>query len=287
MRRTDIVMTEALKSFLEFDLGHMDESKFPNVVKDVVYSEDDRLKLDIYYPDEVKDKYPVFLIIYGGGWISGFKTDGFIEPMLKPLNHGYVCIVMDYTLSLDEAFPRSVIDIKKGIDFIHREKDKYKFDDDDISIWGESAGAHLALEAAIVPNEELGINVNSTVKNMVIFYPLVNLETVDVQGKGKCDMIHDAEDAIFGIYMGSNLRNKAMRKLASPVNYVNEKMPNLWLQHGSSDKLLPFEQTLELGKAVEGIDIKKHIEVVESKEHTDPYFFTDENVADIVRFIEG
>lgn len=30
MKRTDIVMTEELKSFLAFDLGHMNEDAFPN-----------------------------------------------------------------------------------------------------------------------------------------------------------------------------------------------------------------------------------------------------------------
>ena len=76
MRRTDIEMTERLKSFLDFDLGHMDESKFNNKVLDVNYYKD--VNLDIYYPDDKQDKYPVFLIIYGGGWISGFKRDKFV-----------------------------------------------------------------------------------------------------------------------------------------------------------------------------------------------------------------
>ena len=35
MKRTDIVMTEELKSFLAFDLGHMNEDAFPNKRTDI------------------------------------------------------------------------------------------------------------------------------------------------------------------------------------------------------------------------------------------------------------
>ncbi|MCF0115887.1 MAG: alpha/beta hydrolase [Erysipelotrichaceae bacterium] len=286
MRRKDIVMTDNIKSFLAFDLGHMDESKFSNVIKDIVYSDDPDLKCDIYYPEEKKDVYPVFLIVYGGGWISGFKCSAFVEPMLKPLNHGYCCIVLDYTMSLDEAFPRSVVDIKKGIDFIHTHKDEYHLDDTNISIWGESAGAHLALEACLLPNKEVGVELNNEVKNMVIMYPLVNIETADDHPE-VVTMKHNEEDSMFSIYLGPNRLAERVRYLASPIHFINEDMPNLWLQHGSADALLPYQQTIEVEEKVKDFPIKKHIEIVEGKGHTDPYFFTDENVARIIEFIEG
>ena len=284
MRRTDIEMTERLKSFLDFDLGHMDESKFNNKVLDVNYYKD--VNLDIYYPDDKKDKYPVFLIIYGGGWISGFKRDKFIEPMLKPLKHGYACVVCDYTLGLDETFPRAIIDIKMAIDFIHKNSDKYHFDDHNITIWGESAGGHLALEAALVPNEHLSLdNINSSLKNMVIFYPLVNCATVDnyESSLGK----HIDPNSVFGVFMGEHLYDEKSLYLASPINFINEGMPNLWLQHGLNDKLVPYEQSVEIIEKMKAYpNVRFSYELAENKEHTDPYFFSDENVERIVNFIE-
>lgn len=283
MRRTDIEMTDNLRNFLSFDLGHMDESKFTNKIKDINYYKD--VNLDIYYPDEKKDKYPVFLIIYGGGWLSGFKTDKFVEPMLKPLKHGYACVVCDYTLGLDEMFPRAIIDIKMAIDFIHTNCEKYHFDDDNITIWGESAGGHLALEAALVPNDKLNIDVNSKVKNMVIFYPMVNCTTVDnyYSSLGKSIDPH----SVFGVFMGDHLYNKESLYLASPINFISEDMPSLWLQHGLNDKLVPHEQSIELIEKMKNYpNVKFAYELAENKEHTDPYFFTDENVERIVNFIE-
>ena len=93
MKRTDIVMTEELKSFLAFDLGHMKEDAFPNKRTDIPYCDDPELLMDIYYPEEKKDTYPVFLIVFGGGWISGFRRSRFVEYMHKPLQMGYACAI--------------------------------------------------------------------------------------------------------------------------------------------------------------------------------------------------
>ena len=65
MKRTDIVMTEKLRSFLAFDLGHMDERLFPHCRADLRYSDDPGLLLDLYYPQEPRETYPVFLLIFG------------------------------------------------------------------------------------------------------------------------------------------------------------------------------------------------------------------------------
>ena len=60
MKRTDIEMTPVLKDFLNFDLGHMNVSKYPNRHPDIEYAEG--LKLDLYYPKGQKEKYPHLMI---------------------------------------------------------------------------------------------------------------------------------------------------------------------------------------------------------------------------------
>lgn len=89
MKRTDIVMTPYLENFLKFDLGHMNTDFYPGRIADVVYS--DGLKLDLYYPEHINDKNPLVISIFGGGWISGFKTDKFVPSMIQPINEGFYC----------------------------------------------------------------------------------------------------------------------------------------------------------------------------------------------------
>lgn len=284
--RKDFKLTPKLKEFLSYDLGYMDKTKYPNKLVDIPYYKD--LKLDIYYPSIKKDKYPVFLIIFGGGWISGNKEMRFIEDMIKPLQYGYACVVINYTLALDEIFPRDLIDVKMAIHFIHTYASMYQFDTSDITVWGESAGGHLALEASLVPNHLLGLdNINTNVKNLVIFYPLVDINTIDKDIKLEKDK-YVQEDSLIGALLGKNLYNKDILKLCSPINYINKDMPSLFLQHGLEDKLIPVSQSLELiEKMKEYPNIKFKYELLEHEDHATDTFFSDDNVKKIIEFIQG
>lgn len=284
--RKDFKLTPKLKEFLSYDLGYMDKTKYPNKLVDIPYYKD--LKLDIYYPSIKKDKYPVFLIIFGGGWISGNKEMRFIEDMIKPLQYGYACVVINYTLALDEIFPRDLIDVKTAIHFIHTYASMYQFDTSDITVWGESAGGHLALEASLVPNHLLGLdNINTNVKNLVIFYPLVDINTIDKDIKLEKDK-YVQEDSLIGALLGKNLYDEDILKLCSPINYINKDMPSLFLQHGLEDKLIPVSQSLELiEKMKEYPNIKFKYELLEHEDHATDTFFSDDNVKKIIEFIQG
>ena len=280
MKRTDIVMTPYLENFLKFDLGHMNTDLYPGRVADVVYS--DGLKLDLYYPEQINDKNPLVISIFGGGWISGFKTDKFVPPMIQPLNEGFIVAVPDYTLSLDAPFPQSVIDIKKCIAFLRSHSDLYKIDTNNITLWGESAGAHLALEAGLVENSHFDLALDTRVKNIIAMYAPSNPLAINAQAE-KLDILDTArsdKDTVFGIYMGKNYDDERQMNLASPIKQINDHMPNIILEHGTKDALVPYLQSVEFfNKAKEKYpDSHVTLSIYDGLQHTDPFFFTKEHV---------
>jgi len=293
MKRKDIVMTDELKDFLSFDLGHMNEERFTNKVYDVQYSKKEELKCDIYYPEKKQEKYPVFLIVYGGGWVSGFKRSRFIEPMLKPLEYGYVCVVADYTLAVDAMFPEPIKDLKNAIGWIKEYADEYYLDADDITVWGESAGGHLCLACTLMPDElfDLDYRHHTKVKNVVAFYPHINIKTSDEQMKASFPegMMSFKEDSVFGIFMGHQIHDEKALHDSNPTNFIHGDMPRIWIQHGDQDTLVPYQQTLEFSDAVKKQypNAIMHSEICEGKQHTDAYFFSDENMSRIIKFIES
>lgn len=280
MKRTDIVMTPYLENFLKFDLGHMNTDLYPGRIADVVYS--DGLKLDLYYPKQVNDKNPLVISIFGGGWISGFKTDKFVPPMIQPINEGFIVAVPDYTLSLDAPFPQSVIDIKKCIAFLRSHSDLYKIDTNNITLWGESAGAHLALEAGLVENSHFDLALDTRVKNIIAMYAPSNLLTINTQAEklGILDTARSDKDTVFGIYMGKNYDDERQMNLASPIKQINDHMPNIILEHGTKDALVPYLQSIEFfNKAKEKYpDSHVTLSIYDGLQHTDPFFFTKEHV---------
>lgn len=280
MKRTDIVMTPYLENFLKFDLGHMNTDLYPGRIADVVYS--DGLRLDLYYPKQVNDKNPLVISIFGGGWISGFKTDKFVPPMIQPINEGFIVAVPDYTLSLDAPFPQSVIDIKKCIAFLRSHSDLYKIDTNNITLWGESAGAHLALEAGLVENSHFDLALDTRVKNIIAMYAPSNPLTINAQAEklGILDTARSDKDTVFGIYMGKNYDDERQMNLASPIKQINDHMPNIILEHGTKDALVPYLQSIEFfNKAKEKYpDSHVTLSIYDGLQHTDPFFFTKEHV---------
>lgn len=280
MKRTDIVMTPYLENFLKFDLGHMNTDLYPGRIADVVYS--DGLKLDLYYPEHINDKNPLVISIFGGGWISGFKTDKFVPPMIQPINEGFIVAVPDYTLSLDAPFPQSVIDIKKCIAFLRSHSDLYKIDTNNITLWGESAGAHLALEAGLVENSYFDLALDTRVKNIIAMYAPSNPLTINAQAEklGILDTARSDKDTVFGIYMGKNYDDERQMNLASPIKQINDHMPNIILEHGTKDALVPYLQSVEFfNKAKEKYpDSHVTLSIYDGLQHTDPFFFTKEHV---------
>lgn len=280
MKRTDIVMTPYLENFLKFDLGHMNTDLYPGRIADVFYS--DGLKLDLYYPKQVNDKNPLVISIFGGGWISGFKTDKFVPPMIQPINEGFIVAVPDYTLSLDAPFPQSVIDIKKCIAFLRSHSDLYKIDTNNITLWGESAGAHLALETGLVENSHFDLALDTRVKNIIAMYAPSNPLTINTQAEklGILDTARSDKDTVFGIYMGKNYDDERQMNLASPIKQINDHMPNIILEHGTKDALVPYLQSVEFfNKAKEKYpDSHVTLSIYDGLQHTDPFFFTKEHV---------
>ena len=273
MKRTDIVMSEELKSFLSFDIGQMRKEFAEQAVQDIVYHDD--LKLDLYLPLERSGKTPVVIIVFGGGWVSGFKQDGFVEPMARIKEYGYAAVVPDYTLALDDCFPRPVQDIQDCVKWVRENADTYRFDTDRITLWGESAGAHLALEAGLMSRED------SRVSGIIAMYPLTDLDTVDAQAK-QCGMTneYDRPGSVVGVFMGKGLNDKEIRRQASPVNQMYAGMPDILVQHGTSDKMIPYLQSQEFYDTAEkqGYQDKVQLEIIPGKEHTDPWFFQKENL---------
>ena len=280
MKRTDIVMTPYLENFLKFDLGHMNTDFYPGRIADVVYS--DGLKLDLYYPEHINDKNPLVISIFGGGWISGFRTDKFVPPMIQPINEGFIVAVPDYTLSLDAPFPQSVIDIKKCIAFLRSHSDLYKIDTNNITLWGESAGAHLALEAGLVENSHFDLALDTRVKNIIAMYAPSNPLTINTQAEklGILDTARSDKDTVFGIYMGKNYDDERQMNLASPIKQINDHMPNIILEHGTKDALVPYLQSVDFfNKAKEKYpDSHVTLSIYDGLQHTDPFFFTKEHV---------
>ena len=102
------------------------------------------LHADIFYP-KVKNKkgYPGVVLIHGGGWRSGDRTQTI--PIARQLAaKGYVTVAVEYRLSIEAIYPASVVDIKTLIAWLRSHAGEYHLDRSRIATVGFSSGGQLS-----------------------------------------------------------------------------------------------------------------------------------------------
>ncbi|HEX8425727.1 alpha/beta hydrolase [Hymenobacter sp.] len=102
------------------------------------------LQLDVFRPTTNRKKgYPAVLLIHGGGWRSGDRSQH--VPMAQQLAaKGYVTATVEYRLSTEAIYPAAVTDLKAAIRWLRANANTYNIDTTRIAVWGFSAGGQLA-----------------------------------------------------------------------------------------------------------------------------------------------
>jgi len=145
-------------SFTNYSAYQNAKKKYPDIrlVKDSVppLVQDERnltyrtisntaLQLDVFRPKKIKGKRPAIIIVHGGGWRSGNRTQHY--PLAERLaENGFVCITPAYRLSTEALYPASVLDLKEAIRWVRANAAKYHVDTNRIAVLGFSAGGQLA-----------------------------------------------------------------------------------------------------------------------------------------------
>ncbi len=103
-----------------------------------------KLQLDAFIPiNEAKQARPAVMIIHGGGWRTGNRTQHI--PMAQKLaSLGYVAFTPEYRLSTEALFPAAVQDLKTALKWIRANAQKYNIDTNRIATVGFSAGGQLS-----------------------------------------------------------------------------------------------------------------------------------------------
>ncbi len=141
-----VIITSCKKS--SSDNGGSTNPAVAQTLSNVSYGTDAAQKMDVYLPaNRSTASTKVMIIIHGGAWSSGDKSDlnAFIDT-LKKRQPDYAIFNINYRLSTGAAnlFPAQENDVKAAVEFIYSKRSEYLISDKFV-LNGQSAGAHLAL----------------------------------------------------------------------------------------------------------------------------------------------
>ncbi|MBI3608174.1 MAG: alpha/beta hydrolase [Nitrospirae bacterium] len=190
------------------------------------------LSLDVYRahlsPDAGGTGAPGILVIHGGSWQSGDRTE------LSTLNRyladrGYVVAAIDYRLGPRFAFPAALEDVRDAIRSLKANASLFGLDSSRLVLLGRSAGGQLALLAAYTFGDP-------AIRGVVAFYAPADLDYA-YEHPANPAVINSR--AILESYLdGSPDRVPERYRAASPIQFVGPLTPPTLLIHGGRDELV-------------------------------------------------
>ncbi|RZJ27865.1 MAG: alpha/beta hydrolase [Flavobacterium sp.] len=109
------------------------------------YGDDSQQKMDVYLPAGRNQNTKVIVLVHGGGWTGGSRSDfNYFIPILKAQFPNHAIVNMDYRLATADSpgFPKQIDDIQAALTFL--KTNDYNISDD-FAFIGASAGAHLSM----------------------------------------------------------------------------------------------------------------------------------------------
>ena len=198
----------------------------------VSYGSDPNQVFDIYLPENRTNTTKVLILVHGGSWISGDKSDMYSTKVFLSALHPNVGIVnMNYTLAGigNPPIPMQTEDISAVVDYISTNKSSLIVSDD-IGFIGLSAGAHLSMLWSYA------YDVNSQVDMVCSIVGPANFT----------DPAYSDNPLYQPIYQLFENLTVEFLESASPYHTATATSPPTLLFYGGMDPLVPTSQGVEM-----------------------------------------
>ena len=233
--------------------------------RDVTYAtvNGDELKLNLSRPKNVAGKLPCIIVIHGGAWRAGNRTqhDDLTWNFAKA---GYVAATLSYRLVPKHTFPAQIQDVKAAVRFLRAHADEYNIDVDRLGAVGFSAGAHLSLMLGTMDKsdglDDVGAHQDQSSKVQCV-----------VQYFGPADFnlpLPEASRPLVVDFLGGTKEQKPdAYNRASPVTYVSPGDAPILTYQGTKDPLVPHDQAVALVEAMTKAGVPGRVELLIGASH--------------------
>jgi len=243
--------------------------------RDIRYAgtEHPRQRLDLYLPKTpANDKLPLVVFIHGGGWQAGDKAGGAGRVLPYVRTGEYAGASIGYRLTGDAGWPAQIHDCKAAIRWLRGTAEEHGIDPDRIAVIGSSAGGHLVAMLGTAGDVDmlegtLGefSEVSSGVTCVVDFFGPANLLTMgDFPSSIDRNAANSPEAKLLG---GPVPENEDVAREASPQTYVTGDDPPFLILHGTNDRIVPYDQSVQFDKALREAGVESQLISIEGGGH--------------------
>ncbi|WP_176460574.1 MULTISPECIES: alpha/beta hydrolase [unclassified Rhodococcus (in: high G+C Gram-positive bacteria)] len=233
--------------------------------------------LDIYIADDDPSvSRPTYIVIHGGGWIVGDKTDGapsgnsggasWAGPMLDA---GYNVVSVNYAFAPSYRFPTQTIQLGQAVQFLKTNADGYGLDMSRVVLAGTSAGGHIAGSyAAVQTNSDYAraLGIEPTIDRNALKALVFESAALDVARAGAPQSPSPSNGFFFDIAARSYLdtTDRALLEQANVIDNVTADFPPSFISDGNTGTFP--DQAAELSAALDRAGVANRLNLYSKNE---------------------
>lgn len=211
------------------------------IILDTAYGSNAQQKMDIYLPGGRGSKTKLIVLVHGGGWMAGDKTDmNSILALVRQEWPAAAVVNINYRLASDASnihHEQIMNDLKSAVQFMASNKTNFSISDT-MFMMGASAGAHLSLLYTYAFNN------NQYIKAVSDLYGPAQINDWSWYNSFNL-FLGGPVSAVLTTYAGQPW-NDALYQSLSPYEVVNANSKPTIIFHGTADVIVPLYQSQRL-----------------------------------------
>ncbi|QBN19526.1 alpha/beta hydrolase [Flavobacterium nackdongense] len=224
-------------------ISYVPTQKYENVIekKEIVYKkiEDRALHLDAYFLKE-KKRNPAIVILHGGGWKSGNKSQ--METFaIEMASKGFSCFNIEFRLSPEAPYPAAIFDVKKAVQYIKEKAQEFNVDTTKIAVLGCSSGGQMASLVGTTNGKNIFEKTTNNDKYSSKVNAIINIDGIlafkhpeSAEGKAASFWLGGSYEEIPRIWEQASPLNNT-DKNTPPVLFINSSIPRF---HAGRDDMI-------------------------------------------------
>ena len=234
---------------------HQEIPLFPNGAPNAQGTASEDIPTLTLYPVKGEGVSPTGVIVCPGGGYGhlSMKHEGYdVADWLN--QHGISAFVLKYRLGPKYRYPNQLLDAQRALRWVRAHAVEYGIKEEQIGIWGFSAGGHLASTAGT--HFDLGkkdprddIDKQSCRPDfMVLAYPVITMKTMTTHQGSLRNLLGENPDPALVTLLSNELQ-------------VTSKTPPTFLFHTTEDPVVPVENSISFYLALRraGVPAEMHI----------------------------
>ncbi|MDR2037607.1 MAG: alpha/beta hydrolase fold domain-containing protein [Bacteroidales bacterium] len=235
---------EAMKNIL----APSGQAFHPRMVTYKTLDTGEELKLHIFMPDHLrkKQKRPVIVFFFGGGWALGTPLQ-FYRECAYYTSKGMVAVSAEYRISyMHKSSPfESFEDAKDVIEWLRTNASEYHIDPGKIAAAGASAGGHLAAALGTIQDTGRKSKVSYRPDLLLLYYPVVD----------------NGENGY-----GSQAMKERFKEI-SPLHNISSNTPPTLFILGTKDQLIPVKTAQEFERRLQSQNVECELHLLKGAGH--------------------